>query len=94
MIDNESPKLDEAKKIRFLMSNLKGLQKSMQNRKIHYNSMTSWNRNSSEGYNDGIDVCINVLVAKQKRLTAKLKKYNYENNRDHSKECIIGVEKN
>lgn len=47
---------------------LKRLIKSLENKKIHYSQMTSWNRNGLEGWNNGIDECIKSLNRKLKRL--------------------------
>jgi hypothetical protein len=42
--------------------------KAMRGKKIPYQLMVAWNRDRSEGYNDGISTCIQILQRRLKRI--------------------------
>lgn len=48
---------------------LKQLIKTMKKQHIPYQVMTSWNRDRSEGYNDGVTQCIKIIERKLKKIS-------------------------
>lgn len=54
---------------------LESLKKKIGTGIIHYDTMTSWNRNTCEGYNDGLLAVIKLIDVKIKSETKKIEKH-------------------